>query len=65
MRFTPQLYGEFRKGFWFKNIWKKKSQYKVTQAPLAQALQEAGIEPVDPVKEFFSKKKPNVSPSII
>lgn len=61
MRFTPRLYGEFRKGFWFKNIWKTKSQAKLAALKVPTALQEAGIEPLDIVKEIKEKKKIPVS----
>lgn len=57
MRLTPYLFGEFRKGFWFKNIWKKKSRFIVKPAPITEDMKEMGINPVDPTVDFFPTKK--------
>lgn len=53
MRPTVALFGEFRKGFWFKNIWKTKSKFSVVEEKSPAGFKSLGIKPIDPFQELF------------
>ena len=59
MRLTNTLQA-FRKGFWFKNIWRTKGKAIVPKAVVPPALESLGIKPIDPLEELFETERKKV-----
>lgn len=61
MRLTQTLLA-FRRGFWFKNIWKNKRKTTVKEMDYRPAMKSLGVEPIDPLEneDFFGVKKTKV-----
>ncbi|XP_067931930.1 large ribosomal subunit protein mL37-like [Watersipora subatra] len=61
MRLTQTLLA-FRRGFWFKNIWKNKRKTTVKEMDYRPAMKFLGVEPIDPLENenFFGVKKTKV-----
>ena len=55
---------EQSKTFWFRTAWKKRSKYRIMNEKnpvgMPPALQEAGIEPLDPVAMIKAAKEKQV-----
>lgn len=54
MKLSQNLLAQ-HKGFWYKQLWKKKSKSEVCRAKPPKALQEAGVKVINSMDEFFPR----------